>query len=97
MAVVIYTEERGIYLGNCMGLGFWTKLDPIGQPSAVTFPDTATAEAHMAEWDEGRPDGATFVDVTPDAEGYASVQACVLAGLPAWMDEQTPVANTLPA
>lgn len=97
MAVVIFTEAEGIYLGNCMGLGFWSKLDPVGQDAAVTFPDTDAAEQHMAEWDSGRPDGVTFVAVAADAEGFASMTACVLAGMPAWMDEQTAVANTLPA
>ena len=97
MAVVIYTEENGIYLGNCMGLGFWTKLDPIGQLGAVTFPDVATAEAHMAEWESGRPEGVTFVEVTADPDAYAPMEACVRAGLPGWLVDETPVANTLPA
>lgn len=97
MAVVIYVEERGIYLGNCFGLGFWTKLDPVGQLGAVTFPDAETAETHMAEWGEGRPDGVKFVEVVSDEDGYAPMAACVRAGLPGWLVEETPVANTLPA
>lgn len=97
MAVVIYTEERGIYLGNCIGLGFWTKLDPIGQVDAITFPDVPTAEKHMSEWEEGRPEGVTFVEVAAAPDGYAPMAACVRAGLPGWLVEETPVANTLPA
>lgn len=97
MAVVIYHEQDGIYLGSCMGLGFWSKLDPVGQPGAVTFHDDQEAERHMADWECGRPDGVTFVQVAADTDGYASMAACILAGLPAWMDEQTLIANTAPA
>jgi hypothetical protein len=97
MAVVIYTEETGIYLGNCMGFGFWTKLDPVGQTGAITFPDADTAETHMAEWESGRPHGVTFVEVAADPDGFAPMAACVRAGLPGWLVEETPVANTLPA
>lgn len=96
MSVVIYHPTDGIYLGSCLGMGFWSSLDPVGQPSAVTFPSEAAAEQHMAEWECGRPQGISFVPVEADAAGYASIAACVAAGLPAWMDDQTPVANTLP-
>jgi len=97
MAVVIYSEENGVYLGSAMGMGFWSKLDPVGQPAAATFEDEAEAETHMASWDSGRPDGVRLVKVDADQGTYASIAACVRAGLPGWVDEQTPVANTLPA
>lgn len=97
MSVVIYHERDGIYLGCCMGLGFWTKMDSAGQPAAVTFPSVEAAEAHMATWECGRPADVTFVEVEADAEGFADVAACVRAGLPGWLDETMPVANALPA
>lgn len=97
MAVVIYSEENGVYLGSAMGLGFWSKLDPVGQPSATTFEDEAEAETHMASWESGRPEGVRLVPVDADQDGYASIAACVRAGLPGWLDEDTPVANLLPA
>jgi hypothetical protein len=97
MAVVIFSETNGIYLGNCMGLGFWTKLDPIGQTGAITFPDAAVAQSHMAEWEGGVPDDVQFVEVTAESDGYATMESCVRAGLPGWLVEDTPVANTLPA
>lgn len=97
MAVVIYSEKDGIYLGNCMGLGFWTKLDPVGQDGAVTFPSAQEAETHMAEWAGGRPDDIKLVEVTAEADGYATMASCILAGLPGWLVEDTPVVNALPA
>ncbi len=35
--VVIYQNNLGIFLGECMGLSFWSKLDDADQPSAVTM------------------------------------------------------------
>lgn len=87
--VVIVHPEMGVYLGSAMGLGFWSRLDPVDQPSAVTFPTPADAEQHMRTWDGGIPNGTTTYPVEPDdfaPDGcvYASVVACVAAGLPAW-------------
>lgn len=96
MSVVIYHEKDGIYLGSAMGFGFWSKIDPVGQPSAVTFPDQATAEAYMGTWDGEHPQDVQFIEVATDRDGYASVEACVQAGLPGWIDELMPVANALP-
>lgn len=84
MAYVINHPRDGVYLGSCMGLGFWSKLDPVGQTAAVTFADTAEAEVFMAGWDCGRPDGIEFVPVVADGNNHASIDACVAAGLDAW-------------
>lgn len=96
MAVVVYHERDGVFLGSCMGLGFWSKIDAVGQLAAVTFPSVEAAEVYMATWESGRPTGVRFVEVEADAEGYADVAACVRAGLPGWLDEDTPVTNALP-
>ncbi len=95
MAVVIFTQGNGVYLGSCMGLGFWSKLDPVGQDAAVTFPDVSAAEDHMASWECGRPSDVSFVEVIADADGFASIAACQAAGLPAWSagHEQIPDAR----
>lgn len=96
MNIVIEHPVDGVYLGNCLGLGFWSKLDPIGLPCAVTFASVADAEAHADAWECGRPEGLRFVPVQADVNGMASIAACVAAGLPGWIDESTPVVNTLP-
>ena len=97
MPYVIYTEEEGVYLGSCMGLGFWSKLDAVDQPSAPTFPSAAIAEEYMAGWDNGRPPAAVVVPVEPDqADGYASIAACVRAGLPEWLVSDSETANDRP-
>jgi hypothetical protein len=95
MAFVINDPEMGVYLGSFIGLGFWSKLDPAGQPSAITFPSESEAEAFMATWESGRPTEACLVPVQPDEDGYASIAACVRAGLDGWLDELIPSANSL--
>jgi len=97
MALVIYSETDGVYLGTCLGLAFWSNLDPVGQDSAVAFDDAQEAEAHLATWEGGRPNGIRFVEVDIDADGRAPMLACVRAGLPGWLHERTPVANEIPA
>ncbi len=87
MAFVIVSPDDGIYIGSCMGMGFWTKLDPVGQTSVVTFDSIQEAEDCMATWKCGRPTGVTFHEVNPDDGIYASVQACVHAGLEGWIDD----------
>lgn len=92
--LVLVHPEWGIYLGSAMGFGFWSKVDPVGQDAAVTFPDAETAERVMASWGGGRPEGVTPYLVVPDQAStdgfgdpgltYASVAACVAAGLEGW-------------
>jgi hypothetical protein len=84
MAIVLYHEEMGVYLGSCFGLGFWSKLDPVGQEAAVTFEDSVQATEAMKRWDS-IPEDVRAVPVSNiDEYGYASIDACVKAGLPAW-------------
>lgn len=82
---VLYSNTQGVYLGNFMGLGFWSKLDPAGQDSAPTFRSESEAGSHMATWDTPVLD-ARLVPVVEDIiePEYASVAQCVAAGLPAW-------------
>lgn len=92
MAVVIYSEELGVYLGAFLGMGFWSKLDSGGQDHAPTFPSQSEA-AEFAD-SLGRPDNdLRFLNVTPDEGSFASIQACVNVGLPSWLDAYTSTAN----
>ncbi|OIQ68085.1 hypothetical protein GALL_503270 [mine drainage metagenome] len=76
-----------------MGMGFWSKLDAVGQPSACTFESAEQARQHMQSWDNGQPPGVRFVEVIPDDGTYASMHACVRAGLPAWLTVDTETSN----
>lgn len=83
MPHVITHPENGIYLGNCMGLGFWSKLDSAGQTCAVTFPTAQDAIAHIRSWDNNNdPASCAIVGVTPSGEdGYATIKDLRAAGL----------------
>jgi len=83
-ACVIVHPEMGVYLGSCLGLGFWSKLDPVGQAAAATFDSVEDAETFMGAWESGRPAGVTFTEVVPDLGTHASPEACVAAGLDRW-------------
>jgi hypothetical protein len=82
MRFVIFTKQAGIYLGNAMGLGFWSLWDPVGQDHAVTFDDVDEAKAHIASWDQVPP-GIEYRPVEC-AGRYATLAECVASGLPGW-------------
>ena len=103
---VLVHPENGIYLGNCMGLGFWSKLDPAGQECAVAFETPEKAREHAASWDSSRVDHQAYLESlkcveveidSPDGEPYASVDACIKAGLDAWysIDMMEPASPSL--
>jgi hypothetical protein len=75
MAVIITHPELGIYLGHCLGFGFWSKLDAAGQRVAVAFRDEEVARQHIKQWENlHNPDDYGFAEVTADVDGgYVSV------------------------
>lgn len=85
---VIYHPEMGVYLGHCLGLAFFSKLDAAGQDCAVTSETEAAAWMVVAELRRSgtlNTHNFTIVPVTPDRdEFFATIVACVAAGLPAW-------------
>lgn len=88
--VVITHREWGIYLGSCFGMGFWTKLDPVGQDSAVTFSSEREARAIIDIWEsKPAPDDIHCAWVSTET-GYASIDECVAAGLDRWDPNSIP-------
>lgn len=88
-AFLMQHPELGIYLGSCMGLGFWSKLDAAGQTEAVTFPSPEAGIAAIKSWqDQGnsqlKPEDMKFLPVIAAEEGYATMQQCVKAGARPW-------------
>lgn len=83
-AIVITNKCMGIYLGNCLGLGFWSNMDTAGQSHAVTFPDKFVARAHVMGWDENSdPDNYDYREVQIADRDYATAEELLRAGLPA--------------
>lgn len=81
--IALTHPEQGIYVGNAMGLGFWSNWEAAGQDVAVTFDDEAAARAHVATWDENNDaDRYGYAPVSVACEeGYATVDELVEAGL----------------
>lgn len=80
--LVIIHNEMGIYLGSCMGLGFWTLLDAVDQDSAALFRDEDDARKHVRSWESHNdPDAYRYVEADDDLNGYASVASLERAGL----------------
>lgn len=84
---VIYSEEDGVYLGSFLGLGFWSKLGPNGQDAAVVFESIQDAQNYIRLWpEESRNKQFQFVPVEASLEVWATIEDCVKAGLPAWVE-----------
>lgn len=74
----------GIYLGSCLGFGFWSKLDPAGQDAAWTFESEEVAKEGAASWDHPIPKNElTFTPVEVEGE-FATIAQCVEVGLEGW-------------
>ena len=77
--ILIIHEEMGIYLGHCMGLGFWTLLDPVAQGEAVVFEHLSAARSHVSSWDDkNNPDNYSYIRVEPDSPDGRAIS---IAGL----------------
>jgi hypothetical protein len=86
-AFVVSHPEMGIYLGSCLGLGWWSALDPVGQDAAATFPDEAAAAnyiAQLVEHGHWREHEFSITPVMADYGGYATIGEIARVGLPAW-------------
>ena len=84
---VIVHRDDGIYLGNALGLGFFSKLDPVGQNQAVAFDSIQAATEHLSSWaiaEESDMQAYQFVEVLLNSNGCATIEACVKAGLESW-------------
>lgn len=80
--LVITHHEMGIYLGNSLGLGFWSRLDAVGQDAAVLFGSEDDARTHVRSWESHNdPDAYRYVQAGDDLNGYASVASLERAGL----------------
>lgn len=85
---VIYNEEWGVYLGSCIGLGFWSKMNPVGQTHCACFTDPDSAASLISEWHCQSTDYRIIQVQVKDPNKGASVAECVEAGLPAWSPDE---------
>ena len=80
---VLWTQEEGVYLGSCMGFGFWSKLDSVGQDCAATFESREQALEYAKTWNSQML-GLNTREIQCEDSYYATIEECVAAGLPRW-------------
>lgn len=88
---ILIHAEMGIFLGSGMGLGFWSKLDAVGQEEAVTFESLPAAAKALSDWSGAEDTPAEIQTVTftepsiqPDGAVFMTIADAVRNGLPAW-------------
>ena len=86
---IIVSKEIGVYLGSCFGLHFWSKIDAVGQDSAIVFPSVNEARGFLnmypAKFSVG--DFVAIKKVVTSNDHYASIAECVAVGVPDWSDQ----------
>ena len=79
--------EWGIYIGAFLGMGFWSKLDPVGQNYAISFPST-----DVLDWARSTFPGEWMKMTAPPIQikdkMYATLAEIVAAGLEGWDPDQ---------
>lgn len=85
---VIFHPEEGIYLGNCMGFGFFSLLDSVGQEQAVVFISNRQAKDHIRAWDtDNNPDNYKFIQLECDNDLYATIEELKEGGLAEYLGD----------
>lgn len=79
--VVLIHKEHGIYLGSCMGMGFFTLLDCAGQPAAVTFNSFKDAKVHVETWQPPIPIDDFRFETVETADRWITPRELRAAGL----------------
>jgi len=84
--IIILSKSLGVYLGSCMGFGFWSKPDPVGQTESVAFEDQTAAEEFMLTWDglADLPSDMSYPEVKSHDGQYVTMEECVNAGAEPW-------------
>lgn len=82
---IINSHEWGVFVGEALGLGFWSKLDGLGQAEAPTFSSPEEAHALVLRM-EYEPPQTDYLKVDTN-ETYATEAQCVAAGAQPWTQE----------
>lgn len=80
---ILNHPEWGVFVGEFIGLGFWTQLDSVEQTEVVTFRDIETANLYMKMLHPSPCDQVQVIEVDTDAV-YATELQCVTVGAKPW-------------
>lgn len=85
--IALTHPEKGVYLGQAMGLGFFSLLDCVGQSSAYVFANEETARRLIGRLDVDCDPNAYRLYPVETREEYADVVTLLHAGIPQAMLE----------
>lgn len=80
---ILNHPELGVFVGECLGLVFWSQLDAVGQSEVVTFPDESSARYELKMMYPTDSSAAEVIKVETDTP-YATEAQCVAAGAKPW-------------
>ena len=80
---VIHSPKFGMFLGEDLGVQWWSESNPEGLKEAAIFSDAASANRILDMQPSGHDCVLHRIDVHHSAQS-ASIEDCVAAGLPAW-------------
>ena len=81
---IIVSAERGVLVGEMLGLQFWSEMDACESPAVMTFDREMFASQHMLEFCATTTNCFVAPIVCTDDSQGASMQDCVDIGIPAW-------------
>lgn len=84
---VLYNDAAGIFLGDFLGFGYWSKWNTGGKTHAIVFPDEETAFVKFQKLDPQCAPTRCCTLLVECADTHATIEECVAAGLPAWWAE----------
>lgn len=101
LAIVIADANEGVFLGMRPYGPSWSQMDVFAGDCAMAFRTVEEAERFLDMCKGHRPrDSFRMVPVCPDHEHdgtpYASMEACVAAGIRPWLGLDSSTGNSLP-
>jgi hypothetical protein len=83
---LLYQPEMGVYLGEFMGMGFWSLLDPVGQTMATVFNSKEAISDYVGTWESPVSDLAIW-EIDTAHPNFATMAEIEALGLPGWSVE----------
>lgn len=85
---IILHPQDGIYLGNAMGFGFFSRLDSVGQTSVTVFETELQATNHILSWESNdKPSQYKFVPIETQDSFFATISELKAAGLTEYLGD----------
>jgi hypothetical protein len=79
---IIFHDEMGVFVGQNMGLAFWSMLECAGQWNVAIFLNEKDARELIAEWKPAQdPDNYQYKEVKTKYRTHATIAELLKAGV----------------